>query len=78
MSDRDLRPEDKASLTRLERLAREIQQQCGHLRRNGGGDEIRFSFIFLRAFDLEREARRALARYDRNYRIEHNREGAFG
>lgn len=55
---------DKADLTRIETIAREIIQQVEHLRRNGVGDEIRFGYIELRGYDISQLARRGLRRHE--------------
>lgn len=60
---RDLCRADKASLTKLEKHAREVLRQCEFLRSNGGGDEMRFGWIHLAACDLVVEARRAFRRF---------------
>jgi hypothetical protein len=56
---------DKADLTRIETLAKEILQQVEYLRRNGHGDEIRFGFIELRGYDIFQLSRRGLRRHER-------------
>lgn len=50
---------DLRSLAEIERNARDVLTQCGHLRRNGEGDEIRFGLIATKAFTAWKAAVRA-------------------
>jgi len=56
---------DLRSLATIERHAQMVLTQCGYLRRNGAGDEIRFGLIAGAAFDTWKTAVRADNRYAR-------------
>lgn len=47
---------DSRALARIERLAREMLKQTGHLRRNGRGDRIRFMLLESDSDKLHRTA----------------------
>lgn len=63
MSDEQLARQDIRDLTGIESAAHDVLRQCEFLRRNGGGDEIRFGLIADYAWKTWRIAARADRRW---------------